>query len=86
MDKKGKGASLLLINDSHNSFEHVIITLINYCGHDPLQAEQCALLAHQKGKIVIREGETGKLLDLWEALKSEGLTVAIHSSSRPVNG
>ena len=42
--------SLTLFNDHHNTFDHVIECLMTTCGHDALQAEQCAMIVHFKGK------------------------------------
>ncbi len=46
--------SLMLINDEVNSFDHVIRSLVDVCGHDEIQAEQCAVLTHIKGGCVIK--------------------------------
>ncbi len=46
--------SLMLINDDINSFDHVIKSLVDVCGHDEIQAEQCAVLTHIKGGCVIK--------------------------------
>jgi len=46
--------SLMLINDDVNSFDHVIRSLVDVCGHDEIQAEQCAVLTHIKGGCVIK--------------------------------
>ncbi|MBE0668725.1 MAG: ATP-dependent Clp protease adaptor ClpS [Bacteroidales bacterium] len=61
--------SLLLINDDINSFNHVIKTLIDICGHDEMQAEQCAVLTHHKGGCVIKMGDTLTLEKLSMKLK-----------------
>ena len=45
------GFNLVLYNDEHNTFDHVIDMLVSVCGHEPTQAEQCALLVHFKGKM-----------------------------------
>jgi ATP-dependent Clp protease adaptor protein ClpS len=44
----------MLINDDVNSFDHVIRSLVDVCGHDEIQAEQCAVLTHIKGGCVIK--------------------------------
>jgi ATP-dependent Clp protease adaptor protein ClpS len=49
--------SLFLLNDEINTFDHVIRSLVDVCGHDELQAEQCALLTHHKGGCVIKIGD-----------------------------
>ena len=50
------GFNLVLYNDEHNTFDHVIEMLISVCSHDPTQAEQCALLVHFKGKCTVMSG------------------------------
>ena len=40
------GWHIILYNDDHNTFDHVIDCLMAYCGHEVLQAEQCALIVH----------------------------------------
>ena len=49
--------SLILKNDHYNTFNHVVDCLEAICEHTPLQAEQCAILTHYKGKCVIKKGE-----------------------------
>ena len=53
--------SLMLINDDINSFDHVIKSLVNVCGHDKIQAEQCAVLTHIKGGCIIKIADTTTL-------------------------
>jgi ATP-dependent Clp protease adaptor protein ClpS len=65
--------SLLLINDDVNSFNHVIKTLIDVCGHDEMQAEQCAVLTHHKGGCVIKMGDALSLEKLCMKLKELNL-------------
>lgn len=48
--------SLIIWNDEVNTFEWVIETLIEVCGHSEQQAEQCAMLIHTKGKYAVKEG------------------------------
>ena len=49
---------LTLFNDHHNTFDHVIECLMTTCGHDALQAEQCAMIVHFKGSAPSRLGVT----------------------------
>lgn len=51
-----KGCALIVWNDEVNSFDNVIDALIDICGHDTTQAEQCALLIHTKGKYPVKKG------------------------------
>jgi len=69
--------TLYLINDQHNTLGHVINCLVTICGHDELQAEQCALITHYKGSCEIAFGETNDLVPLQEDLILYGLDVEI---------
>ena len=53
---KGDEHQIILYNDDFNTFNHVIETLINVCDHSPLQAEQCTLIVHYKGKCSVKSG------------------------------
>ena len=66
-EAKGDEHQIILYNDDFNTFDHVIKTLINVCDHTPLQAEQCTLIVHYKGKCSVK---SGTLLDLKPRLKS----------------
>lgn len=68
---------LVLFNDDHNTFDHVIDSLIEVCEHDPHQAEQCALVAHFKGKCGVKNGPFEELKILHEELGRRDLTVEI---------
>lgn len=68
---------LVLFNDDHNTFDHVINVLINVCEHDPHQAEQCALVAHFKGKCGVKSGAFDELKVLHEQMGQRDLTVEI---------
>lgn len=68
---------LYLINDSYNTFEHVMNCLVAICGHNELQAEQCALITHYKGRCEIAIGEAVDLIPLQEDLVLYGLDVEI---------
>ena len=83
-DKKGseqgqseKQSSLILHNDDHNSFDFVMETLEDVCSHTMTQAEQCATIAHYKGKCEILRGELNELKPLKKELQSRGLSVTI---------
>jgi ATP-dependent Clp protease adaptor protein ClpS len=68
---------LILFNDDVNTFDFVIETLIDVCGHDPVTAEQCALVAHFNGKCMIKAGDTNELNPMAEEMTDRGLTVSI---------
>ncbi len=69
--------SLILFNDDVNSFDFVIETLIDVCGHEPEQAEQCAVIAHYKGKCNAKSGDYHSLKLLCTEMTQRGLTVSI---------
>ena len=68
---------LILFNDEVNTFDFVIDTLIEVCGHDPCQAEQCALTAHLNGKCGIKSGTYDALKPLYDEMTNRELTVTI---------
>jgi ATP-dependent Clp protease adaptor protein ClpS len=68
---------LILFNDDINTFDYVIDTLIEVCGHDPLQAEQCALIAHFNGKCGVKSGSFDALKPIYEEMTNRELTVSI---------
>lgn len=76
-DETGEGKSLVLHNDEVNTFEFVIECLIDVCNHEPEQAEQCALIAHYKGKCPVKTGEPQKLKPFQKEMVHRGLTVTI---------
>jgi ATP-dependent Clp protease adaptor protein ClpS len=68
---------LLLHNDDVNTFEFIISSLIEVCNHEPEQAEQCALIAHYKGKCVIKTGDYFEVKPPCDELTFRGITVSI---------
>lgn len=72
-----KGSVLVLHNDDVNSFEFVMDTLEEVCDHSLIQAEQCAMIAHFKGKCEILVGGLGDLRFIRQELVSRGLNVTI---------
>ena len=69
--------TLLLFNDDHNTFDYVVESLIKVCGHSEMQAEQCALIAHHKGKCDVKRGGFPKLKFMKDQLIDRGLHVII---------
>ena len=68
---------LILFNDDVNTFEFVIETLIEVCGHDAVQAEQCALIAHFNGKCSVLSGSYQDLKPKCDEMTLRELTVSI---------
>ena len=75
--KKTLIQELILFNDDVNTFEFVIDTLIDVCEHEPEQAEQCAMVAHFKGKCMVKSGDFTELKPLCEEMTRRGLIVSI---------
>lgn len=72
-----KTKAIILYNDDYNTFDHVINCLVKYCDHNPIQAEQCALLVHHTGKCDVKHGSYEKLKPICEALLEQGLSAKI---------
>ncbi len=68
---------LIVYNDDVNTFDFVIDCLISICRHDKLQAEQCTLLVHYKGKCSVKRGPFNELEALCVALLDKGLSATI---------
>lgn len=68
---------LVVLNDDHNTFDHVINTLIKVCKHTPEQAEQCTWIIHYKGKCSVKEGSYHELKPLRDAIREEGIGAVI---------
>jgi len=77
-EKVVKEHHLILFNDDVNTFEHVIDLLIKVCGHDSIQAEQCATLVHFSGKCAVKNGTYKELEIMSFILADNGLTVEIN--------
>ncbi len=68
---------LILFNDEVNTFDFVIDSLVEICNHDAMQAENCAMIAHYKGKCSVKNGSFNELEPIHNALSSRELTVEI---------
>ncbi|MFN5641029.1 MAG: ATP-dependent Clp protease adaptor ClpS [Sphingobacteriales bacterium] len=69
--------SLIVWNDNVNTFEWVIETLIEVCGHDEQQAEQCAMIIHNKGKYAVKHGSYDTLKPMCDAITDRGIGATI---------
>ncbi|MGO4709480.1 ATP-dependent Clp protease adaptor ClpS [Chryseobacterium sp. 2TAF14] len=68
---------LILHNDDIHTFDDVIEALIQICKHDPIQAEQCTMLVHFKGKCTVKTGSMDILKPMHEKLIARSLTSEI---------
>jgi ATP-dependent Clp protease adaptor protein ClpS len=69
--------NLVVYNDDVNTFEHVIKTLIDVCGHEPQQAEQCTLLIHYKGQCSVKNGTFDELEPMCTAIHDRGISADV---------
>ena len=77
IEKESEVKTLILYNDDVNTFDFVIETLIEVCEHDHLQAENCAWVAHFKGKCPVKKGPFEDLKPRYEEMTNRKLTVEI---------
>ena len=68
---------LILYNDDVNTFDYVIELLVKICKHDSIQAEQCAMLVHYKGKCSVKKGSFKELKIIHQTLSDKGLAVEV---------
>lgn len=81
-DKKSSNDSgsehfLILHNDDIHSFDYVIESLIEVCGHSSVQAEQCTFIVHYKGMCEVKKGSRKKLEPMQMNLVKKGLKASI---------
>ncbi len=69
--------NLIVWNDHVNTFDWVIESLVDICGHENMQAEQCALIIHHKGKCGVKRGSFDDLRPQAEALIDRGIQATI---------
>lgn len=68
---------LVVYNDDVNTFDWVIISLQEICGHSEEQAEQLSLLIHFKGKAIVKEDCYEKLSPMKDGLTDRGISAVI---------
>ena len=66
-------SSLILLNDNFNTFTHVIKSLVEVCGHDLVQAEQCAVIVHFKGSCQVKLDNMETINSMNRSLNRRGL-------------
>lgn len=69
--------SLIVWNDEVNTFEWVIETLVEVCGHSEEQAEQCAMIIHSQGKYAVKHGSYEDLKPMCDAITDRGIGATI---------
>lgn len=69
--------NLIVWNDEVNTFEWVIETLVDICGHSAEQAEQCAYIIHYQGKYAVKNGSYDDLKPQCDAITERGIGATI---------
>lgn len=83
LEELERSYSLIVWNDEVNTFEWVIETLIDICGHSPEQAEQCALIIHTQGKYAVKHGSYEELKPKRDAIVDRGIGATIEETVNP---
>ena len=71
--------SLIVWNDDVNTFDWVIETLVEVCGHSHEQAEQCAMIIHHHGKYAVKNGSYEDLKPQCDAITERGINATIEA-------
>lgn len=74
-----KTHKITLYNDDKLSFEYITACLTQICGHTPIQAEQCAILAHNRGHIDVASGSFDKMYKILETLDHVKVGVSLEA-------
>ena len=69
--------TLIVWNDEVNTFEWVIETLMEICGHSHEQAEQCAYIIHYSGKYGVKKGSYDELKPMCDAITDRGIGATV---------
>ena len=77
----GNNYQLIVWNDEVNTFQWVIDTLIEVCGHTPEQAEQSAMIIHTKGKYAVKEGAYNVLKAMRDTIVERGINATVEELS-----
>ena len=69
--------NLIVWNDDVNTFEWVIETLVEVCGHTYEQAEQCSYFIHFQGKYAVKQGSYDELKPQCDAITDRGINATV---------
>ena len=70
-------STLMLYNDDYNTFSWVVKSLVDVCQHSEIQADQCAHIAHFRGKCAVLSGSKKDLLPKRTSLTDRGISAEI---------
>ena len=68
---------LVIYNDDVTTFQEVEEALMQICGHNEIQAIQCAQFIHNLGKYTVKHGSYKKLKPMLEAILDRKISATI---------
>jgi|688.fasta_scaffold646292_3 ATP-dependent Clp protease adaptor protein ClpS len=68
---------VILHNDNHNTFDHVVTSLMEICNHNYLQAVQCANIVHYSMQCSIFVDSYDQCDSVYHELRDLGLTTTL---------
>jgi ATP-dependent Clp protease adapter protein ClpS len=68
---------VILHNDDRITFDHVIESLMDICGHNEFQAHQCALITHNRKRCSVFVDKYDACAYVHKQLRAVRLTVTI---------
>lgn len=71
--KRNSKYEVIVFNDDTNTYDHVIDCLMEFCGHNYLQAVQCATIIHNTGKCSVAIDTRDECEYIFEELVKQGL-------------
>ncbi len=69
--------NLIVWNDEVNTFQWVIETLMEVCGHSYEQAEQCSYIIHFQGKYAVKKGSYDELKPMCDAITDRAIGATV---------
>jgi ATP-dependent Clp protease adapter protein ClpS len=69
--------NLYLYNDSINSFDRIVNVLSKVLDWSVYQSEQCALIAHEKDRTILKRGSYHELKQQSNLLRKAGITATL---------
>ena len=72
---------LIVWNDEVNTFDWVIETLMEVCGHNREQAEQCAWLIHHTGKYAVKHGSYDTLRKMCDEITDRKIGATVEEAT-----
>lgn len=70
-------SKLIIVNDDHNTFDHVIYSLMDICGLDIEAAAGVAITVHLNGSCVAKTGDDDTMQEMCMALCLVGITAKV---------